>query len=49
MSGKTKEKDLVFVLMRMSSLFDNLVVGERVSCKLSNSKFTVITQESSVS
>jgi len=49
MSGKTKEKDLVFILMRMSSLFDKLVVGERVSRKLSNSKFTVITQESSVS
>lgn len=40
MSERTKEKDLVFILMRMSSLFDKLVVGERVSRKLSNSKFT---------
>lgn len=49
MTEKTKEQVLVTILMRMSSLFDKLVVGERVSRKLSNSKFTVITQESSVS
>lgn len=40
MSERTKEKDLVFILMRMSDLFDKLVVGERVSRKLSSSKFT---------
>ena len=40
MSERTKEKDLVFILMRMSRLFDKLVVGELVICKLSNSKFT---------
>lgn len=40
MSGKTKEQVLVTILMRMSSLFDKLVVGECVGRKLSNSKFT---------
>lgn len=40
MTEKTKEQVLVTILMRMSSLFDKLVVGERVSHKLSNSKFT---------
>ena len=30
MSGKTKEKDLVFILMRMSRLFDKLVEGGRL-------------------
>lgn len=40
MTERTKEQVLVTILMRMSSLFDKLVVGERVSHKLSNSKFT---------
>lgn len=40
MTERTKEQVLVTILMRMSSLFDKLVVGEHVSHKLSNSKFT---------
>ena len=40
MTEKTKEQVLVTILMRISSLFDKLVVGECVSHKLSNSKFT---------
>ena len=40
MSDKTKEQVLATILMRMPRLFDKLVVGERVSRKLSNSKFT---------
>lgn len=40
MSGKTKEKDLVFILMRMSRLFDKLVEGEDLFKYVRNSKFT---------
>lgn len=40
MSGKMKEKDLVFILMRMSRLFDKLVVGEDFFQYARNSKFT---------
>ena len=40
MVGKTKEKDLVFILMRMSDLFDKLVVGEDLFKYVRNSKFT---------
>lgn len=40
MTERTKEKDLVFILMRMSRLFDKLVVGEDLFKYVRNSKFT---------
>lgn len=40
MLERTKEKDLVFILMRMSSLFDKLADGEDLFQYTRNSKFT---------